>query len=86
MRFADEPAQCPFTRQVTRDADGAFWANQWANERFWARLTAKATLAKSTIWLIYRRFPDGPGWFRTSDLSRVKRSQSNLKKRKKRLK
>jgi integrase len=24
MRFADEPTQCPFTRQVTRGADGAF--------------------------------------------------------------
>ena len=24
MRFADEPADCPFTRQLTRSADGGF--------------------------------------------------------------
>lgn len=24
MRFADEPAECPFTRQITRSIDGEF--------------------------------------------------------------
>ena len=24
MRFVDEPAECPFTRQVTRGVDGDF--------------------------------------------------------------
>ena len=72
MRFADAPVALPFTRQVTRVADGEFRPLNGPTASFDASPLQEPYRRMDELLPSSRTFRDGRGGFRTCDLSRVK--------------